>query len=593
MAESKLPRKLVAVLAADVSGYSRLMQADDQATLRALTESRALFTARAASHGGHVINAPGDSILAEFASVVGALECAVELQRAFADRNAPLPESRRMRFRIGVNLGDVLVDEAGIYGDGVNVAARLEGLAQPGGICISGSVYEQVEGKFNFRFEDLGEQQVKNIARPVRVYRLPIGADAAVPAPTPLPANRPPFSIVVLPFDNLSGDPEQGYLADAITDDLTTNLSRIAGSFVIARNSAFTYKGKAVDVKQIGRELGVQYALEGSVRRAENRVRVNAQLIETESATNVWAERFDRELGDMLALQDDITGSIARVLRYELIEAESRRSLRERPGNPQAIDYALRAVATTIRDPMIKREHSLAARQLYEEALRLDPKLLMAITGLAGTWVTEVAYGWTEARDTALKEAERLITRAEAIAPNDARLLQIRGMVLLLRRKPELALPDLEAAYARDPNSTQLLLNIGWCKMFLGDPEGAKVHIEQVLRLDPRSFNRGNIHGVLGTANLYLGNYDEAIGCLRLSIEENAMNQPFIRWVLAAACALAGRMDEARTELAEFQNMRPGVGIAQLRRETLSTHPRYLLLRERVYEGLLLSGLAE
>ncbi len=593
MAEGKSPRKLVAVLAADVSGYSRLMQADDQATLRALTESRALFSARAASHGGRVINAPGDSILAEFVSVVGALECAVELQRAFAERNAPLPEARRMQFRFGVNLGDVLTDEAGIYGDGVNVAARLEGLAEPGGICVSGSVHEQVVGKFNFRFDDLGEQQVKNISRPVRVYRLQVGAPAAVAAP-PLPASRPPLSIVVLPFDNLSGDPEQGYFADAITDDLTTDLSRIAGSFVIARTTAFTYKGQAVDVKQIGRELRVQYALEGSVRRAGNRVRVNAQLIETDSATQVWAERFDRELGDLLALQDDITGSIARVLRYELIAAESRRSLRERPGNPQAIDYALRAVATASRDPMVTREHSLAARQLYEEALRLDPKLLMAITGLAGTWVSAVAFGWTEETNAALKEAEMLIVRAEAIAPNDTSLLQVRGIALLLRRKPELALSDLEAAYARDPNCTQLLINIGWCKMFLGDPEGAVVHIERALRLDPRGFNRGNLHGTVGTANLYLGNYDEAIRYLRLSIEENpAIQQPFICWVLAAACALAGRMEEARTVLDEFKSMRPGVGIAQLRRQTLSTHPRYLLLRERVYEGLRLAGLEE
>lgn len=477
MAEGKSPRKLVAVLAADVSGYSRLMQADDQATLRALTESRALFTARAAVHGGRVINAPGDSILAEFSSVVGALECAIELQRTFADRNAPLAESRRMQFRIGVNLGDVLVDDAGIYGDGVNVAARLEGLAEPGGICISGSVHDQVEGKLDLCFEDIGEQQVKNISRPIHVYRLQVGARAAVAAP-PLPASRPPLSIVVLPFDNLSGDPEQGYLADAITDDLTTDLSRIAGSFVIARNSAFTYKGKAVDVKQVGHELGVLYVLEGSVRRAGNRVRVNAQLIETETATHVWAERFDRELGDLLALQDDITGSIARVLRYELIDAESRRSLRERPGNPQAIDYALRAVAIAIRDPMVTREHSLAARQLYEQALRLDPKLLMAITGLAGTWVSVVAFGWTQETDAALEEAEMLIARAEAIAPNDARLLQVRGLALLLRRKPELALPDLEAAYARDPNSTQLLLNIGWCKRRIVETAG--IHEKKV-----------------------------------------------------------------------------------------------------------------
>ena len=588
-----LPRKLAAVLAADVVGYSRLMQDDDQATLRALNARRALFADQVAGHGGSIVNAPGDSILAEFASVVSAVQCALDLQQALAKLNADVPETRRMQFRIGVNLGDVLVDGSGIYGDGVNVAARLESLAEPGEICVSGAVHDQVEGKHDLRFDDLGERQVKNIARPVRVYRVRVGARATVAVTPRPPASRPALSIVVLPFDNLSGDLEQGYLADAITDDLTTDLSRIAGSFVIARNSAFTYKGKPVDVKQVGRELGVQYALEGSVRRAGNRVRVNAQLIETESGTHVWADRFDRELGDMLALQDDITGSIARVLRYELIEAESRRSLRERPSNPQAIDYTLRAVATAMRDPMVTRENSRAARQLYEEALRLDPKLLIAITGLASTWVSEVALSWTEETDAALKEVETLIARAEAIAPNDSRLLQVRGVALLLRRKPELALAILEAAHARDPNSTQLLLNIGWCKMFLGDPEGAVVHVKQALRLDPRGFNRGNNHAVLGTANLYLGNHDEAIRYLRLSIEEHPTIQPFARWVLAAACALAGRMDDAHAALDEFRSMRPGVGIAQLRREALSTHPRYLELRERVYEGLHLAGMED
>lgn len=596
MAEGKSPRKLAAVLAADVSGYSRLMQQDDQATLIALTQNRALFVERAAVHGGRVINAPGDSILSEFASVIGSLECAIELQRELDQRNAALPASRQMLFRMGVNLGDVLVDDAGIYGDGVNVAARLEGLAEPAGICISGSVYDQIEGKLDLQFEDMGEQQVKNIARPVRVYRLHVGpriAPAAPAAAPPKPPSRPAFSIVVLPFDNLGGDPEQGYLAEAITEDLTTDLSRIANSFVIARNSAFTYKGKAVDVKQVGRELGVQYALEGSVRRSGNRVRVNAQLIETESGSHLWADRFDRDLTDMLVLQDDVTGSIARVLRYELIEAESQRSLREHPTDPQAIDFALRARAIVMRDHERKPEQTYAARQLYEEALRLDPRLPMAMAGLAITYLGEASLGWTQDIEGALKKAEALIDQAEAMAPNAAWVLQTRGVALQLRRKPELALSKLELALARDPNSTQIMGDIGWCRMFIGDPQGAIFHVQKALRLDPYGRSRGNMHAVLGTANLYLGDDVEAIRCLRLSIEEDSTNAPFRRFALAAACALAGRMEEAHAALAEFRRIRPGVGIEQLRRETLSSLPRYLQLRERLYQGLRLAGLED
>ncbi|MGH8674955.1 MAG: tetratricopeptide repeat protein, partial [Burkholderiales bacterium] len=355
---------------------------------------------------------------------------------------------------------------------------------------------------------------------------------------------------------------------------------------------AFTYKGKAVDTKQLGRELDVQYALEGSVRRAGTRVRVNAQLVETHTGAHVWADRFDRELGDMLALQDDVTGNIARTLRYELIEAESRRSLRERPSDPQAIDYALRASATIFRGAMFSRDNVRAARPLFEEALRLDPNLLMALTGLASTWFGEATFGWTDDTESALASAEALVVQAEAIAPSDARVLQARGVLLVLRRKPELALTALETAYARDPNSTQVLLNLGWCKVFLGEPADAILHVERALRLDPRGFNRGNIHGVVGIANLYLGKFEAAIRYLKLSCDEIA-TLAFARFALASACALANRMDEARAALAEFRRMRPGVGIARLRAEADGRHPRYLEMRERLYKGLRLAGLEE
>ena len=433
---------------------------------------------------------------------------------------------------------------------------------------------------------------MKNIARPVRAFRLRIDAGASS-AVAPASATRAPaLSIVVLPFANLSGDAEQEYLADGITDDLTTDLSRIAGSFVIARNSAFTYKGKAVDVKQVGRELGVAYALEGSVRRAGDRVRVNAQLIDTASGAHVWADRFDRDLGDMLALQDDVTGNIARVLRYELVEAESRRSLREAASSPQAIDLALRGVAIVLRGPRPTRENVRAARPLFEEAARLDSRLLLALVALAGGWIQEATFSWSEDAGAALAKAETLLAQAEAIAPNDARVLNTRGSYLVSIRRPDLALAEFLKAQARDPNSTQILLNLGWCYLFLGEPESAIAHVERALRLDPRGFSRSNMHGVLGTAHLYLGRYDNAIQSLKLIAEEQPAF-PFPRFMLAAACGLAGREQEAQDALAEFRRLRPGVGIARLRAEALGQGEKYLAMRERVYEALRLAGLPD
>jgi TolB-like protein len=307
---------------------------------------------------------------------------------------------------------------------------------------------------------------------------------------------------VVLPFLNLSDDPEQEYLADGITDDLTTDLSRIAGSFVIARNGAFTYKGKPAEVKKVGQELGVRYVLEGSVRRVSDRVRVNAQPIDAANGAHVWANRVDREMGDLLALQDDITGGIARALRYEPVAAESRRSLRDRPNNPRAADLVLRGVAIQMRDPLRPVRNGREARVLFEEALRIDPKLLGALTGLATTWLNEVIHVLSDEdeRMQILAKAEELIERAEALAPEDARVLALRGGALTVRRQSEAAVEYCERAHARDPNSTQNLANLGWVKVFAGRPEEAIVHVEQALRLDPRGFNKGNWHAVLGNA---------------------------------------------------------------------------------------------
>jgi TolB-like protein/class 3 adenylate cyclase len=348
-------RRLAAILAADVAGYSRLMGADEEGThARLQAHRRELVDPKISEHSGRIVKTTGDGMLAEFASVVDAVRCAAELQRAMIDRDAGMPEDRRIRFRIGMNLGDIIVEDGDIFGDGVNVAARLEALAKPGGVCISGTVYEQVRDRVPFAFEDLGEQSVKNIARPVRVYALRSEASAdprpsSVPAAPPMPqhAVTPRMSIVVLPFANLGSDPEQQYFADGITEDLTTDLSRIPHMLVISRNTAFTYQGRRVDTKQIGRELGVRYVLEGSVRRLGNRVRINAQLIDAETDAHLWAERFDGDTSDLFALQDEITSRIAVTLNLELIGAEAARPNH----NPDALDCVLRARSARKKAP--------------------------------------------------------------------------------------------------------------------------------------------------------------------------------------------------------------------------------------------------
>jgi adenylate cyclase len=364
-------RRLTAILAADVAGYSRLMGADEEGTHERLqAHFQQLINPKIALHNGRIVKTTGDGMLAEFASIVDAMRCAAEIQRAMIDRDGQTPDERRIRFRIGINLGDVIAEGNDIFGDGVNVAARLEALAEPGGICVSGTVHDHIRDRLPYPFDDLGEQSVKNIARPVRVYALCLAAVAALPVSSAPPATSisqsagaPRMSIVVLPFTNMSDDREQQYFADGITEDLTTDLSRIADSFVISRNTAFTYRGKLGDTKQIGRELGVRYVLEGSVRRSGGRVRVNAQLIDAETDAHLWAERFDRDIGDLFALQDEVTSRIAVALKLELVGAEAARPT----DHPDALDYILRGRAAGSKPP--SRDKYAEQISLYERAL--------------------------------------------------------------------------------------------------------------------------------------------------------------------------------------------------------------------------------
>ena len=484
-------RRLAAILAADVAGYSGLMGADEEGTHERLkAHLRELVEPKIGEHRGRTVKSTGDGFLAEFVSVVDAVRCAAELQRGMAGRNADIPEDKRIAFRVGINLGDVIADNDDIFGDGVNVAARLEALAEPGGICVSRVVRDQVRDRFPYAFEDMGEQSVKNIARPVRVFALRPEAIADLPAtsvpvaaphrrrsaltaisaaaagvllivaasawwllptirPSPTPAVAatalivqplvaPRMSIVVLPFTNLSSDPDQQYFADGITEDVTTDLSRISHMFVISRNTAFTYKNKPVNAKQIARELGVRYVLEGSVQRSGSKVRVTAQLIDAETDAHLWAERFDRDTGDLLALQNEITGRIAVALNLELTGREAARPT----NNPDALDYILRGRAAYWKPA--SREQRTETIGLFEHALALDPDSVEAESSLANELAARVMDGWSDSAAADIARAEELVARALATSPRNALAHYTKGAVLRVQGRCEEAIPEYE-----------------------------------------------------------------------------------------------------------------------------------------------------
>jgi len=409
-------RRLAAILSADVAGYSRLMGADEEATVATLTAHRKVFTSEIKKHRGRVVDAKGDAILAEFASVVDAVSGAVDIQRELADKNAELPDDRRMDFRIGINLGDVVVKDDVIYGDGVNIAARLESLAEPGGICISRSAYDQVKNKLKLEYQYLGEQQVKNIAEPLRAYRVrmddPEPTSPQAPAQEADKPSRLP-AIAVLPFANLSNDPEQGYFSDGITEDLITNLSKISRLSVTARNTVFTYKGKALNVQQVGKELDVNHVLEGSVRKSGNRVRISAQLIDVSTGNHVWAERYDRELQDIFEVQDEITHHIVEALNVGLLDGEQARVWRISTQNAEAYDYFLqgrhRWQSTRTRQGLNQ------ARQLWEQAVALDGNFARAWASLAAMCILEVRYGWSQSPQASMSQGFEFANRAIAL----------------------------------------------------------------------------------------------------------------------------------------------------------------------------------
>jgi TolB-like protein/class 3 adenylate cyclase len=553
LAGERVERKLAAILAADVAGYSRLIGADEEGTLSRLKALRAdVIDPKIAEHHGRIVKTTGDGLLVEFASVVDALRCAAEIQAAMAESNAPLSADTRLDLRIGINMGDIVVEDGDIFGDGVNVAARLEGLAEPGGICVPARVQEDAAGKLDLAFEDIGEQQLKNIARSIRVFR--VGAKrVALPSeqpatPTLQPAVAPRLSIVVLPFANLGNDPEQEYFADGITEDLTTDLSRIAGMLVISRNTAFTYRNQRVDTKQIGRDLAVRYVLEGSVRRSGNQVRVNAQLIEAESDTHLWAERFDGEISDLFALQDEVVSRIAIALNLELPRAEAARPTH----NPDALDYFLRGRA--LMNKQETRDNFAESISLLERALVLDPQSIQALTYLAHMLTARVLNGMTGSPVADIERAEELIAQALAQSPNSPLAHYVRGQLLRIQNRHHEAVVEYETALASDRNLVLAYSHIGQYKLFAGSVEESILYQERAIRLSPRSRTIHLWYARIGIAHLVQSQTDESIHWLERARNANPAMHLHHAW-LAATYALKGDIERAAFELAQARSL--------------------------------------
>jgi adenylate cyclase len=547
-------RRLAAILAADIVGYSRLIGVDEVGTVQALREHRGAADPLIAQHGGRVVKTTGDGVLIEFGSVVGAVECALGLQRLAEERNAGTPTERRMEWRIGVHLGDVLIEGEDILGDGVNIAARLEGIAEPGGICISDDAFRQVRGKVEAEFVDTGEQSLKNIARPLRVYR--VGSSSAVrqaiiaPAPLPLP-DKP--SIAVLPFANLSGDPDQEYFADGMVEEIITALSRIRWLFVIARNSSFTYKGQAIDVKRVGLELGVRYVLEGSVRKAGNRVRITGLLIDALTGTHLWADRFDGSLKDVFDLQDKVASSVAGVIEPVLQAAEMRRSAARPTTDLGAYDLYLRALAASYP---ITKERVFEALGLLERAIAIDRHYGPALSWAASCHLRLYREGWTEEPEITRGKAIDLARQALQVAENDPGILANAALVLALFGEDIGAMIGLaDRALALNPSFARGWIWSGVLRLWAGQSELAIEHVETALRLSPRE-RMGQPLVLMGQAHFFKRRFDEAAAKLLLSVQDHP-GYPVPYRFLASCYAHMGRLDEARDIVARLRAITP------------------------------------
>jgi TolB-like protein/class 3 adenylate cyclase/Tfp pilus assembly protein PilF len=645
MSQERMHRRLEAILLADVVGYSRLTAGDEVGTWRRLQNAlRIVVRPQVRAHAGRIVSIEGDCILAEFPSAVEAVISAVALQQAMADRNATFAAAQRIELRIGVNLGDILTNDNRIYGDGVNIAARLESLAQPGGICISSTVHEHVRGKVAYPFENRGEQALKNIANPVGIYllgpetitRLPkeyspsdkhkkarwwyaaalavgllcaaalwtyLGSSGQTTAglrgspPSHIAEPRgltgvPPLSLVVLPFTNAAHDAEQEYFATGMSEDLTTDLSRIPGAFVIAPATAYAFREKSIDIRQIGRDLSVRYALQGSARRIVDTVRINVQLVDTTNASQLWAERFDGEIAQLAKVQDQITQRIAVALKVALTEAESERALRDRPNNPDAVDLTMRASA--LLNKQASREGTQRARELLEAALRLSPEYLPALNGLAEAMLVQWQSTWyARSGDEHLEELDQVVNKALAVKPDDALAIYHRGYVLKrLQKDLNQALAAFERAIAIDPNLAVAHNYVGQIKVFLGRSNEAAEHTLKAIQLSPRDPQLALWYYQLAVTYIHEQRYDEAVEWARRGVHVNP-NVRYTYRVLAAALALSGRVDEARTVGAEMLRRYPKETVSAFLKREPWPDSRYRAGQNREISGMRLAGIPE
>jgi adenylate cyclase len=574
-----MERRLSAILAADIAGYSALMGADEARTVRDLKGHQAVVLPMVGEFGGRIIDTAGDGILAEFPSVVNAVKCAVAIQSKMAERNATIEPEHRMQFRVGINIGDVVYDEARIYGDGINVAARLEGIAEAGGICISSKVYEEISGRIDLTYEDIGEQQLKNIARPVRAYHLRLDS-TVTSAPAPALPDKP--SIAVLPFLNMSGDQEQEYFVDGMTEDLITDLSKVSGLFVIARNSSFTYKGKAVDVKRIGRELGVRHVLEGSVRKAGNRVRITAQLIDAGSGGHLWAERFDRDLTDIFSMEDEVVEKIVRALAVTLTQGEERRLRRRGTGNVEAYELWLRGRELLTRST---RDSVEQARAMYRRAIEIDMNFPAPHAGLALAAISDYVSDWALDPAQALDEAERWARRAVELNDQEPVSHMALGNVLLWRRDHEGALSEFRHMIVLDPNFAQGQAATGLALMYAGRAAEALEPIATAMRLDPH-YSPIVLH-FLAQANYSLGEYETAAQLLVRRIARTPGTDSS-RMLLASCYGHLGRGEDARATWAELLQVNPEFSLTQRAGVLPYKDPGDF---QRIAEGLAKAGL--
>jgi adenylate cyclase len=591
-------RRLAAILAADVAGYSRLMGLDDEGTLAALKAHRkARVDLTIVAHHGRIFKTTGDGMLVEFGSVVDAVRCAIAIQRGMLMRNEGVPEDRRIVFRIGINIGDMIIDDNDIYGDGVNVAARLEALAEPGGICISRAVRDQVRDKLSISFDDYGEQQVKNIARPIKAFGLGVAGLAAMsiapveegsPAPT-MPTLTVPDkpSIAVLPFKNLSGDLEQEYFADGMVEELITALSRFRNLFVIASNSSFTYKNRSVDVKQVGRELGVRYVLEGSVRKSGNRVRIAGQLIDTSTGTHLWADRFDGRLEDIFDLQDRVTASVVGAMTPKLEQAEIERAKRKPTDSVDAYDSFLRGMAEIHQ---LTSEAINEAMRLFYRSIELDPTFASAYGMAARCFVLRKSNNWMVDPAQEVAEAARLARRAVGLGKDDAVALCTAGIALAY------VVGDLDDGAAFIDQALVLNSNLawawqfsGWARIYIGEHEAAIKHVVQAMRLSPSDPLIGRMQCIAATAHLLAGRYDEASSWAEKSVREQP-NYPSALRAAGASNALAGRLEQAQEAIALLRKLDPTSRVSNLVDRIPLRRPEDLT---RFADGLRKAGLPE